>query len=91
MSKGNSIILPFEKAKKVLLDPSQIVLVADDNGEWSGITINKAHIVSTDIEPDEYKELPIPKETKEEKEARQKEIRKLLDEMRRKLFTELSA
>ena len=46
MSTGDSITLPIDKAERVLNSPSQIVRITR-NGEWTGETINKAHIVLT--------------------------------------------
>ena len=47
MSKGNSFTLPYPKAQKLLESEQQIILVHDDKGNWTGESINKAHIIST--------------------------------------------
>lgn len=52
MSKGDQITLPEEKALSVIKSKDQIVCVGDDNGNWTGITINKAHIVDTIVNVD---------------------------------------
>lgn len=50
MSKGEPFSLPYEKALQLLSNAQQIVMLTDENGKWSGETINKAHIVCTDID-----------------------------------------
>ena len=55
LSQGEPIILTWEQAEKLLNTPSQIVKILNDKNEWTGITINKAYIVSSC----EYKEKPV--------------------------------
>jgi hypothetical protein len=52
MSKGNPMTFDEETAKSILKNDSQIVPVKDDDGQWHGRSINKAHIVSTDFDMD---------------------------------------
>ena len=47
MAKGENITLPYEQAQKVLNSPQQIIQILGESGEWTGITINKAHIICT--------------------------------------------
>ena len=47
MAKGENITLPYEKAQQVLSSPQQVVRILDENGNWTGTTINKAHIICT--------------------------------------------
>ena len=53
MSSGESITSDFEMAEKILNSEGQLVMMMVD-GQWTGKTINKAHIVSTvvDDEPE---------------------------------------
>lgn len=48
LSKGAPFTLPYEQAMDMLNSPQQIILLQGEDGEWSGQTINKAHIVCTD-------------------------------------------
>ena len=59
MAKGENIILPYEQAQKILNSHQQIIQVLDDNGEWTGTTINKAHIICTkeDFEAEKDKQV----------------------------------
>jgi hypothetical protein len=61
MSKGENLLLPYEQAKKVLESPNQINRVLDENGEWTGMIINKAHIIYTQEENTSRKDLKIKK------------------------------
>lgn len=47
MSKGDEITVSFEKAERLLASPDQLVKITDENGEWTGEVLNKAHIVSS--------------------------------------------
>lgn len=47
MSSGSPITMTAEKAIAILQSPNKIDLVTDDDGNWTGESINKAHIVST--------------------------------------------
>ena len=55
LSQGEPIILTWEQAEKLLNTPTQIVKILNDKNEWTGVVINKAHIVSSC----EYKENPV--------------------------------
>jgi hypothetical protein len=52
MSRGESITLPQELAEKLIENESQLLLIPNEQGQWSGKLINKAHIVSTDHDTD---------------------------------------
>jgi len=47
MSKGNPITVPEEKALLLLKSERKIDLISDEEGNWTGESINKSHIVST--------------------------------------------
>jgi len=94
MAKGEEITLPYEQAQKVLNSPQQIVQITDEQGNWTGITINKAHIVCTkeDIEAREDQRtstdfsLPAPKERNSGMESvdeimKRKMIKEYMDRM----------
>jgi len=89
MVKGEEITLPYELAQKVLNSPQQIVQVLNENGEWTGITINKAYIVYTkeDIEAREDQitsknfSLPEPKMEPVDEIARRKKIKEIMDKI----------
>lgn len=46
MSKDHDFIVPFDKAEKIIDSPQQMHKIMMD-GEWTGETINKAHVVAT--------------------------------------------
>lgn len=50
MSKGDPILLPLEKAEKVLDSDQQIIKITDEQGNWTGQTLNKSFLVSTDVD-----------------------------------------
>jgi hypothetical protein len=50
LSKGDPITLPINIAEMIISGEDQLAMVPDEQGMWSGKTINKAHIVSTDID-----------------------------------------
>jgi len=52
MSKGNPITLPVDIAEKLIDSEGQMIKIAGSPGKWSGKTINKAHIISTDVDVD---------------------------------------
>ena len=92
MSKGDPITLPEDKAMSVIKSQDQIVCVGDDKGNWTGITINKAHIVDTMIDSDATRnaQLSVPRleETIISEEQRQKNLKTLRD-MKLKIFKKL--
>lgn len=55
MSKGSSISLPADKAEKIIEDERQLLAVYDDAGNWTGKTINKAYVVSTEFDLEKEK------------------------------------
>lgn len=46
--KRLDITLPMEQAKRVIESPNQLVMITGEDGEWTGVTINKAEIKGTD-------------------------------------------
>lgn len=50
ISKGEPFTLPYDKALQLLSSPGQLVMLKDEKGNWTGQTINKAHIICTDID-----------------------------------------
>ena len=50
ISRGEPFSLPMEQAEQVLNSPNQLVMLKDKDGKWSGQTINKAHIICTDLD-----------------------------------------
>lgn len=80
--------LPMEQAEQILNSSEQLIMVSE-NGKWSGITINKADILSTERDYDKEKEvamdsirnLPEPEITPEEQKKIDEEkerIRKMM-------------
>lgn len=55
--KKHNITLPMEKAQRVIQSPNQLVMIMDDNGQWTGQTVNKSEIISTDHDWDKEKEV----------------------------------
>jgi hypothetical protein len=47
-NKKNDITFPIDQAERILTSPQQLVMVYDEFGVWTGITINKAEIIMTD-------------------------------------------
>ena len=57
MSKGDDITLPEDKALKIINSEGQLIKITDEkNGEWTGQSINKAHIVSTVVDREATRE-----------------------------------
>ena len=55
-NKKVSFSVPFEKAQAILSDQEQVILITDKDGNWTGETINKAHLVATEPDLDAEKE-----------------------------------
>ena len=89
MSKGTPITLSIKQAEKLIDSEDQLFKIPDQNGEWMGQTINKAHIVSTDRDTDKEKaeaendKMLIPKidETRNDKDTK-----KAISKLRNNLF-----
>lgn len=47
-NRKHDITLPFAMAQRVMESKDQLVLIYDENGKWTGVTLNKAEIISTD-------------------------------------------
>lgn len=69
MSKGKDVLLDGRQAEQLLDSPNQIVKITGEDGRWSGLTINKAHIVDTVRDYDE--------ETYENKRERDRYLREM--------------
>ena len=52
MSSGDEISVPMDQADKILNSESQLVRINAPDGLWTGQFVNKAHIVSTDLDKD---------------------------------------
>ena len=52
MSSGSPITVKKEIAEAIMDADGQLLKIPDDDGTWSGKSINKAHIVSTDYDFD---------------------------------------
>lgn len=46
--KRLDISLSMAQAERVIDSPNQLVKITDDNGNWTGVTLNKAEIRGTD-------------------------------------------
>lgn len=55
LSKGDPITLPIEVAERLINSDGQLMKIPDADGTWSGKLINKAHIVSTDLDKDKMR------------------------------------
>ena len=77
MRGGKKITLPFDKAEEILCSDSQIIIIDNEKGEWSGISINKADITMTERDREaerEYVQDHLPKNgAPKEKKLTQKE------------------
>lgn len=51
-NKKDDFTLPMKKAEQILNAPQQTIMVADEDGSWSGIYVNKADITKTDRDYD---------------------------------------
>ncbi len=52
MSDRSTITLDKEKAEAVLTSPENVVMITDDKGQWSGVTINKSYLLLTRVDYD---------------------------------------
>jgi hypothetical protein len=84
--KENDITLSFEQAERLFDSPHQLVKLTDEKGNWTGIVINKADIVTSDRDYEKEKEmnynrnqLPEP-ELSEEERLKLKEYRNKISE-----------
>jgi hypothetical protein len=87
LSKGDPITLPIEIAERLINSDGQLMKIPETDGSWSGKLINKAHIVSTDLDKDRMRseaenermrivKLEAPAMTDEQ---RQRNLKKLAD------------
>lgn len=54
-NRKHDITLPFEQAERVMDSQTQLVKIFGPDGKWTGVTINKAEIISTDHDFDREK------------------------------------
>ena len=88
-------LLPDRKAEQILASPKNIVMIDDENGNWTGETINKSFIICTEKikDPDSYSYslsyslLPPPSE--ETKEQNFKKMRDVIDKIGKELKSKL--
>ena len=52
-NRKHDVTLPFALAEQIMQSKDQLVMVYDENSKWTGLTINKAEIISTDHDFDE--------------------------------------
>jgi hypothetical protein len=84
LSKGDPFILPFLQAERLLDGEGQLVKITNDAGEWTGQTINKAHIVCTDRDTEEeakWKDRNIKRLPEPEKQSDPKRVEQLRKEI----------
>lgn len=55
-NRKHDITLPMDQAERVLDSREQLVKIYDEQNKWTGITINKAEIISTDHDFDKEKD-----------------------------------
>lgn len=53
MRDKTSITLPIEQAEQVLTSTQQIIMLYDEEGKWTGESLNKAEIVGTQRDYDQ--------------------------------------
>lgn len=96
MSSKDVISIDEEQAMRILASPQQLIVIKGADGQWTGETINKAHIVDTQRDFDRENN-----EAREENSKRlklkdpgispkqMKANRKRLDKMRKELTEKL--
>lgn len=86
MSSGSPISIRKEMAESLLASEGQLLMIPDEDGTWSGKTINKAHIVSTDYDLEKERS-----EAEKERMSRPKlEAPPMTEEERRKRIANLN-
>ncbi len=56
MRDRTSITLSIEEAEEVLKSEKQLIMLHDEDGNWTGQSINKAEIVGTERDRDEERQ-----------------------------------
>lgn len=87
MSDGPAFTLPEEQAYQVLTSENQLAMIKGKDGKWTGKTINKAHIVSTEPDRDaerEWRRDHMPK-LQEPKEVITPEQQRRIEQKRREI------
>ena len=96
MSDKSVWSFPEDEAKKILTSQNQLYPIKEQDGQWHGRTLNKAHIVDTDFDYDAQKrweekekngtiKLEIPKEISEQQRKKNIEtLKKMREELVRK-------
>lgn len=92
MSDGPHFVLQEDLAMRIIDSAQQMIKVTDREGKWTGQTINKAHIISTDRDRDaerdwhrsNARQLPEGKEiiTPEQQKRMEKKRKEISDMMR---------
>jgi len=83
--KKNNFTLPMWQAEQVLDSPNQLVKISE-NGEWNGLTVNKADVAMTDRDREAEKEWRIENtdqlQAPEERESLPQDIESAKDKIR---------
>lgn len=84
MSNKEEFLFDEETAEMILDQQNQIVRIADENGKWTGQSVNKAHIICTKIDWGETRHLNRKSEDRqiEAPEKNLEHIRALLKDYR---------
>jgi len=91
LSTKKSFILPMEQAERLIDAPQQVVQITDEQGEWTGETLNKSFLVSTERDYEAEREwsmrnplpeLPELELTEEQKTAIETEKRSIAEMLR---------
>ncbi len=84
MSNKAEYVFDDDIAEAILDSEDQLVKIVDENGRWTGETLNKAHIINTKFDVDETRQLnkEIPKLPKMSK----KEEKEMLDTRKKMLL-----
>lgn len=92
LTAGEPITLSFDQAKRVMASKSNLAMISDSNGEWTGDTLNKACIVQTmrdrraeqDWREKNQLKISIPKQSPEEAQAALDKMRQITSELKLK-------
>lgn len=60
MRDKSSVTLPFEVAEQILNSGDQLIMLNDENGKWTGVSINKSEIVHTERDNEEERHYNAP-------------------------------
>ena len=90
MSKGKDYSMSKDLALKIFNSEKQVYFFTDKNGNWTGKSINKAFIVSTDVDEKATKEYIKKQEADKEKKEAEK-VKPLSEEEKSKINNKLKA